>query len=134
MILIACVDDNMGMAFNCRRQSKDKTLCARILEKTAHSKLWMGPYSAKQFAEHPDQICVDEAFLDKAGVQEYAFTEIVAPGKYAPRVEEILLYRWNRSYPGDLQFDLPLEGYRLAETTEFAGNSHEKITEERYVK
>ena len=134
MILIACVDDNMGMAFNCRRQSKDQVLSARILEKTAHSKLWMSPYSAKQFGEIEDEICVDGAFMDRAGAQEYAFTEIEAPGKYVDQVEEILLYRWNRSYPGDVYFDLPLEGYRLVEVTEFAGHSHEKITEERYVK
>lgn len=134
MILIACVDDNMGMAFNCRRQSKDNALCARILEKTAHSKLWMSPYSARQFVQCRNEICVDEGFMCKASAWEFAFTELETPGKYADRVEEILLYRWNRSYPGDLQFDLPLERYRLVETTEFSGHSHEEITEEWYVK
>ena len=32
MILIACVDDNLGMLFNNRRQSMDRVLRARLLK------------------------------------------------------------------------------------------------------
>ena len=31
MIMIVCVDDNFGMMFNKRRQSRDKKLCEHIL-------------------------------------------------------------------------------------------------------
>ena len=134
MILIACVDDAMGMAFNRRRQSKDKALRGRILEKTGGRPLWMSPYSAKQFEEGGANICPDEGFLTRAGEGEFAFTELEAPGIYADRIEGVILYRWNRAYPADLVFDLRLEGYTLTETAEFSGHSHETITEERYVK
>ena len=46
--------------------------------------------------------------------------------------EELVLYRWNRSYPGDVTFPWPLTGWTLAETAYFPGTSHEKITEEVY--
>ena len=49
MILIACVDDRGGIAFNHRRQSSDSVVRNRILELTAGSRLWMNEYSAKQF-------------------------------------------------------------------------------------
>lgn len=134
MILIACVDDSLGMAFHHRRQSKDSILRRRILAKTQGRPLWMSPYSARQFEEGGESLRPDEAFLEKAAAQEFAFTELEAPGKFAEKIEGVLLYRWNRAYPADLRFDLSLEGYTLVERSEFAGHSHEKITEERYIK
>ena len=35
MIVIACVDDRMGMLFNRRRQSQDAALRQRLLERAA---------------------------------------------------------------------------------------------------
>lgn len=134
MILIACVDDSMGMAFHHRRQSKDRLLRERILRQVGDAPLWMSPYSAKQFEEGAENIRADEAFLINCGEQEYAFTELEAPGKVAPQVGKLILYRWNRSYPADLYFDLDLSGYALSAVHEFAGSSHEKITEEIYIK
>ena len=134
MILIACVDDNMGMAFNHRRQSKDALLRERLLARAAGKPLWMSPYTARQFDPLPENARVDEDFLAKADEQEFAFTELAAPGLFADRVEGILLYRWNRRYPADMFFDLPLEGLRRVETSEFPGHSHEMITEEIYEK
>ena len=51
-------------------------------------------------------------------------------------IEKIILYRWNRKYPADFRFDINLEDseWKLAETREFTGSSHEKITEEVYVR
>ena len=134
MILIACVDDSLGMAFHRRRQSKDRLLRERILEQVGDAPLWMSPYSAKQFEEGVENIRADEAFLTRCGEQEYAFTELEAPGKFAPQIGKLILYRWNRSYPAELYFDLDLGGYTLSAVHEFAGSSHEKITEEIYIK
>ena len=49
-------------------------------------------------------------------------------------VEEIIVYKWNRVYPADVQFNIDLKKWNLAETVDFAGSSHEKITRERYVR
>ena len=73
-------------------------------------------------------------FLDKARPGDFCFIENVAPSAYEDKIEKIILYRWNRNYPGDLYFDIPLEehGWKLIETDDFAGRSHEKITKEVY--
>ena len=47
-------------------------------------------------------------------------------------VEAVVLYKWNRVYPADQYFSKDLSGWKMVETEEFAGSSHEKITKERY--
>ena len=135
MIIMICLDDRGGMLFNKRRQSQDVLLRQQILTETAGGRLWMNSYSAKQFAEESAaNIVVDEAFMDKARPGDFCFIENVAPSAYEDKIEKIILYRWNRTYPGDLYFEIPLEehGWKLIETDDFAGRSHEKITKEVY--
>ena len=122
MILIVCLDESNGMMFNNRRQSKDCELRKRMLLLVGNNKLWMSEYSKRQFEEHYNS-CND---IDDA---DYVFVEDI---KDIPSVEfeKIIVYRWNRKYPGDMFFDL---GHRrLLDSTEFSGNSHDKITEEIY--
>lgn len=136
MTIIACVDDHMGMMFNQRRQSQDRALRERILEITGGSRLWMSHYSAKQFAEHnAPQIHADDNFMSAAGSCEYCFIEDCDAVPYLQRAEKIILYRWNRRYPFDLVFpvDLSAGGWKLVHAAEFAGSSHERITEEIYI-
>ena len=137
MILIACVDDNGGLAFNHRRQSTDCIVRERILELTKDGKLWMNHYSFKQFEEYDaGQINASEEFLNEATTGDYCFVEDVRVGDYAQWVERIILFRWNRSYPYDLEFDINLQKsiWSLETKEEFSGNSHEKITMEVYVR
>lgn len=134
MILIACVDDNMGMAFNHRRQSRDRVLKERILTMTEGRKLWMSLDTAKQFQDVPDRVTVSESFLEEAAAGEYCFIEQQPVSGYADRIERVVLYHWNRRYPADLYFDLDLSPYTKTSETEFAGYSHENIREEIYTK
>ena len=134
MLLMVCVDDNLGMAFNHRRQSQDRVLRRKMLERTAGKPLWMSPYSARQFEPLPQTIQVAEDLWVRAGAGEFCFAELQAPGAWLDRLEGVVLYRWNRRYPSDLKFDLPLEGFHLRQRQEFAGYSHPKITEEVYLR
>lgn len=133
MILIVCVDDAGGLGFNRRRQSQDRALRARMLGKWG--RLWMNAYSAGQFAKE-DPVTADEGFLEMAGPGDACFAEGPAAAEALDRAEKLVLYRWNRKYPADCHFPLDLEarGWRLEETEDFAGSSHEKITEEVYVR
>ena len=137
MVIIACVEDRFGMAFNGRRVSSDVVLRERILKLTAGKRLWMDGYSWKSFAETPGAesagIVVDEAFLEKAGKGEFCLIERAKPEEYRDLAEGVILFRWNRRYPADLYFDEGvLSRFRLERTEEFAGNSHETITMEVY--
>lgn len=134
MILITCVDDKMGMLFNKRRQSRDSVLRERVLKMCAGKKLWMNEYSRKQFDAVAEGISVDEDFMAKMGADDYCFVENISPKAYEDRFKQIVLYKWNRVYPADLYFDIDLTNWRLAQSSDFAGSSHDKITEEIYVK
>ena len=49
MVLIVCVDDRNGMMFHKRRQSQDRILRKRILERAGRQRIWMSQDTAKQF-------------------------------------------------------------------------------------
>ena len=135
MILFACVDGRMGMAFNRRRQSRDRAVCEDMLGEAAGGELFLTSASAKLFdgLEGANlRSCEDPAA--QAGPGQGCFLE--DPGLFPPpeAVEKIILYRWNRTYPFDRSFpiSLPGEGWRLERSEEFPGTSHEKITKEVY--
>ena len=135
MILMACVDGRNGMAFNCRRQSRDRAVRADLLAEVGEACLWVSGATARQFpAEEQSRLCVDESFLEKAGPGEYCFVEDKDVVPYESRIEEVILCHWNLDYPADMYFKMDLGSWKLAETQEYAGSSHEKITEERYVR
>ena len=122
MILIVCLDDDNGMMFNNRRQSKDLLVRKRILELVGEDKIWMSEYSKGQFEE---EILICENMSEA----DYVFAE--NPDDIIDvEFDKVIVYRWNRRYPADRS--LTIEGKTIVGTYEFAGNSHEKITEEIY--
>ena len=71
MIMMACVDGRNGMAFNRRRQSRDRAVRADLLAEAGEARLWVSGATARQFpAEEQSRLCVDESFLEKAGPGE----------------------------------------------------------------
>lgn len=136
MTVIVCIDDDLGMLFHGRRQSQDRILRQRVLALAAGQQLWMAPYSAKQFQRDaaPGQYTVDDRFLAKAAADDICFVETEPLQPYAPKIHRVILYRWNRRYPSDLKFDLDLTEWTLQRAADFAGSSHETITEEVYVR
>lgn len=130
MKLIVCLDDQNGMCFNRRRQSSDAAVTGKILELVGGNKLWMNSYSGYLFADKPGNIQICEDFLESAESGDFCFIENLQTAPYLIRFSEIYVFRWNRRYPSDLYFpDVLDEGKVL---TEFAGNSHKRITLEVY--
>ena len=135
MNVIICADDNMGMLFNHRRQSRDKKVTEDMLQMA--DVLWLHPFSEKLFQEEEiqtlckkgrKQILVDENFLQKALPGQYCFVENHELVPYVNAIEQVVLYSWNRRYPSDFKLDLDLTQWTVQSVTEFVGNSHEKIT------
>lgn len=135
MNLIVCLDDRNGLAFNHRRQSRDRILNNKILELTKGCPLWMSPYTASMFAEIDSAAKIEVMKDISAGVPDgaYYFLEVTSAKIFEPAIEKIYVFRWNRSYPFDTQFDIDLTKWHLTEICEFSGSSHEKITLEVYV-
>lgn len=136
MIMVLCVDDKKGMAFNGRRQSMDRLLRADLLAEAGEGPLWVSPYTAKQFDPAPTGLRVSEDFLLQAGPGEVCFAEFPPLAQVLDRVEGILLYRWNRTYPADqhLDFDPAAAGFRLVSAGDFSGSSHTTLTKEVYTR
>lgn len=132
MNIIVCLDDNLGMLFNKRRQSKDRRVLEDIAEFT--NRVWISPFSENLFSESLCEPKVDDNFLEKASSNSYCFVEANKVSPYIDKVEQVIVYKWNRKYPTDFKFDISLESWKMIEQKEFAGFSHEKITKEVYAK
>ena len=131
--IIICLDDKNGMLFNKRRQSCDKEIRKRIYTLVNNSKLWMNEYSKKQFTEAFNNIIVDNDFLSKACENDFCFIENVDFSDKNNDINKIFVFRWNRVYPSDVKFDAQLlKHFKLINSTDFKGNSHDKITMEEY--
>ena len=128
--LIVCLDDKNGMAFNHRRQSRDRIVIAKIEELVKGSTLYFSSYSAKLFPSGDFE--PSEDYLSRAGEDDFCFVEMEDVTPYEQQIKEITVFRWNRVYPADLYFPTDLTQWSLERTVEFPGNTHEKITLEVY--
>lgn len=136
MILIVCLDDNGGMLFNHRRQSRDRAVIDDITKDCSNSNLYMNEYSFKLFEDLKlDNIIVKPDFLQCAEAGAHCFAENIHVLPYEEFMDKVIIYKWNRKYPADFYFDIVLENqWKLTETKEFMGTSHDKITKEIYLK
>lgn len=136
MKLIVCLDERNGMMFGGRRQSRDGVVCKRIISLVGNNRLWMNNYSAKLFADYADMICVDDAFAERAAAEDFCFVENPDDVPSLNEVTQIVLFKWNRHYPADRFFTIDLKElpWKMAQTDDFTGKSHEKITMEIYVR
>lgn len=133
MIVIVCLDDKKGMMFNRRRQSRDQAVTERIQKICAGKKLWMNPYSYKLYGSPEGMdIEVENDFLSLAGSGEFCLAESDRLMPFIEKIEQIIVYWWNRMYPADVYLDLDLSQWERKERNEFQGTSHEMITEEIY--
>ena len=135
MNIIVCLDDNNGMMFNKRRQSQDKILRASIKELIKNKTLFMNEYSYKLYKDIDDgNIVVSENYLDECEDNNFCLVEDKPLNNYTEEINDIIIYKWNRTYPSDLYFDINVqnEQWELIESEEFQGSSHEKITKEIY--
>ena len=135
MKVILCLDDNNGMVFNNRRQSRDEKVIEKILDITKKNRLWLNKYSYSLFEIfNASNVNVDDLFLSEAPMGEYCFVETSELTNYEKWIEEIIVFRWNRDYPYDKELDIDLSKWKLINSLEFEGNSHKKITMEVYSK
>lgn len=135
MIIITAIDDNKGMMFNKRRQTQDRNMREYILKIVKNESLWMNVYSYGLFLNHKNaNIKVSDKCLELVKENEYCFVENIDIKKYENKIEKLILFRWNCKYPSDFKLNLDLEQWRLIAKEDFKGTSHEKITEEEYIK
>ena len=129
MKLIVCLDERKGMMFNNRRQSRDRVLIDNMIKMVGDDKLYIAPYSEGLFENKEIKLKVKKNPL-KAADENWCFIENLPVAEYKDEIETVVIYHWNRHYPGDFFFDLELDSYSLESSEELVGSSHEKITNE----
>lgn len=134
MKVIVCVDNKGGMLFNQRRQSRDRELITDIEWFVGKGVVRCNAFSAELFGDSKINPEVSEEFLDEADDWDFCFVENKALVPYMEKIQQLVVYQWNRDYPADVFLDLPIEQFLKVETVEFAGKSHEKITRQVYVR
>lgn len=60
MKIIVVIDNDNGMLFNKRRQSKDAVLRDQILDISKDTIIWMNTYTRTQFEDVPTYVCVSK--------------------------------------------------------------------------
>lgn len=127
MILVVTLDNSNGMMFNNRRQSRDRVLIDDLMTRLGNDKLLVNSFSEELFGENYSQsITVCDNPLEAAQTGDYCFVENLDIAPYRNKIEKMLIYRWNRDYPGDMFF--PFEDITSNLICEFVGSSHDNIT------
>lgn len=132
MKVIICIDNNMGMLFNNRRQSSDKLLIRHILTLTGKSRLFINSFS-EDIIKGDFAIC-DDNFLINCPKGDYCFVENADISPYEEKISGLILCCWNRTYPADFYLKTDLSKWRLISEQDIAGYSHKKITIKTYTK
>lgn len=130
MRIAVCVDNRMGFQFHRRRLSRDRVQQEDLLSLCAGEKLWVAPCSAALFTWAAGRIAVVEDPLTLSGGLCFLEDRLPPP----ERVEELVLYRWNRDYPADVYLDWDLSRFQVSGLREFPGTSHPNITRTIYVR
>lgn len=134
MNLILCIDEKGGMAFNHRRQSRDKKQRLHLYSLVGDSSLTISPYSEKLIVSDDTDIRLQiTSDLTNADPDSFVWVEIDSANSLIPMAKQIILYKWNRLYLSDLRFDESLlTGFSLMKTEQIKGSSHERIDIEYY--
>ncbi len=133
MRIITCLDQNGGLFFNQRRQSRDRLLITDLLHFCKGSQLYISAYSQELFPDSAPVLTV-ESPLTAAKADTVCFVEGLLLAPVEETIEELILYRWDKVYPADVFLDLDLSQWNLQSTYDFVGSSHDKITREVYTK
>lgn len=128
MIAIVCLDKRNGMYFNERRQSRDRFVIRDILDTVKNGNLFITPYSEELFENCT--YCLSDNYFNEATEDDYCFIENVVLNE--EKTKKIIVYRWDKVYPSD--YKLNLSAWKLTDTSEFEGYSHETILKEVYEK
>lgn len=130
MTLILTVENSLGLSFNNRRLSKDEEIIKNISKLCQNNKLYLDEYSKKLFKYKNIEIV--KLYNTNFQKDDYVFCEREIP-KNLRSPKKLILYKFNRDYPFDNAIDIDLTNFKLIDTFDFKGKSHEKITREIYI-
>ena len=136
MKMIVCLDQKNGVMFNNRRQSRDIKVIEKMLDIVEGDPLLMTKYSAGLFGEAKPRNCyalrdpLDSADEDTFVLVEDNIDIVNNNETIQNQIELLIVFRWDKVYPSDKKLEIDFGN--LISSSEFKGNSHDKITMEVY--
>lgn len=134
MKIVVCLDENGGMLFNNRRQSRDIEVLKDIFADLNGEKLHIAPFSDSLFESFAESVVVDSDFLQNAKADDVCFVENCSLSQISDKITALTVYNWNRKYPADFVCDIDFSAFSLASVSEFEGKSHSKITKQIFLR
>jgi hypothetical protein len=126
MTVFLCIDEQNGMMFNNRRQSRDSAVIDKIITLSSENEVFTSEYTQKIL--NNGNICND--FTNFKG---YAFIED-PDDIIEDKIKTLYLFKWNRHYPSDKKLNIDFNNFKLIHCEDFIGLSHENITLEKYIR
>lgn len=122
-----CLDDEGGMTFFGKRQSRDRILIGELCDST-DGKIYVNNFSSFLFGDRTEKVCISDDPLAECPDGGTVFVENLALAPHLDKIDKILLYKWNTRYPYDRKIDISFSQFKTVSKKEFAGSSHDKIT------
>lgn len=126
MNIIVCVDKNLGISFNHRRVSSDKTIMSDILTLIKGNTISISEFSKVIFNSYLGNYHISEEIPNS--FSDWFFLENDTIESYQNDINTLVIYNFNRIYPSDIKLKIDLSKFDLVSSTDFPGNSHETIT------
>ena len=130
MKLIFCIDDRNGLAFNKRRQSRDRNVTEDILNNSEGTVLGISAYSETLFEGKDVKVVSD--FKEALSTCDAYFAEKEVTDDMLKNADSLTIYLWNRIYPGDSFVSIDEGIWKLKSERKFTGSSHDRITVREY--
>lgn len=134
MKLIVCTDDRGGMMFFGKRPARDRFAIDDIIRDAADGRILIAPYSEKLFSEQGGNYLISSDPLGDARDGDTVFIEDRSARAYLEKIDSIVIYSWDLSYPFDKKFDIDpeAEGFELICKSEFPGHAHKAVNKTVY--
>ena len=123
-LLVVKVENRMGISFNNRPCSNDECIEQHLNDVISECT------PRRFYARSKDEMDLLIA-ENSCGV---FVSDIFDPSPCLDYFDGIILYGWNRDYPSDIKFTSDLSEFTCVSIQDFAGKSHEKITESVYLR
>ena len=132
--IIFTLDDRNATRFHNKRQSRDAVVAKHIADTYKSVPIYIQKKSISFFDDLEDQ----PDFIIFDSITEVPKDAVVFMEEPVHSIdlflwtENIHVFRWNRIYPSLITDRIDLTNFHKSVIQEFAGSSHEKITEEIY--
>ena len=135
MKVIVCIDERGGVCFHGRRVSQDRQQREDVLIHYGDEGLLMKESASRLYGIN-DSVTVIQDWKEELTDSRWWVAEDTEFLCWKDQLEELVIYKWNRTYPFDEKLSVPLDRqiWKKKKKRQFSGSSHEKIDVEHYIK